>query len=203
MPEYDAAKVDVWSIGMLLLIMVQGKYPFSTFEGGAKWAAAHALSKKLSEQVDAVHGVSDGWRAFVRSCFTEDAADRPTVAKLLADSWITSGEPYATWVRTSVCSRTGLRLTRSCCATCRWMHLRRTHGLAWTTCRPSSPNLRRARSDLQPGRSAGSRGVGGTRAVCVGHEVRIQQPERCPIASRRMQHAARPAARVAAVGGER
>jgi serine/threonine protein kinase len=88
-PPYDGEKVDVWALGVMLLILLRGDYPFPITQG-KQYTRDGVLHQRLQLQV-AQLAVSPQCAAFVCKCFTLEPAARPTVALLAADDWITAG----------------------------------------------------------------------------------------------------------------
>jgi serine/threonine protein kinase len=102
--EYDQFKADTWALGIMLLIMIQFKYPLrgpqdqvipkqALMAFGQHMAACGKLHSKLLEDLAKLHS-SDAARKFILRCFTLEPQDRPTPTELLQDPWVTAGEPY-------------------------------------------------------------------------------------------------------------
>lgn len=86
--EYDAKKVDVWMLGMTLLIMLSAQYPSN--QAGRRLTRASEQNTALAAQLGQLH-LSSECVAFVRRCLTLDPTSRPTMADLAADAWMTAG----------------------------------------------------------------------------------------------------------------
>lgn len=102
---YDALAVDIWSLGVTLLLMVLPRYPWGLEHAahpdrlmarGQELAASGALRAALLAQLrDAERGVSAQCAAMLRRCLAEAPGERPTAAELLDDPWVAAGRPYA------------------------------------------------------------------------------------------------------------
>lgn len=86
--QYDAKKVDVWMLGMTLLIMLSARYPSN--QVGMRLTQAVEQEAALVAQLGQLH-LSSECVAFVRRCLTLDPTSRPTMADLAADAWMTAG----------------------------------------------------------------------------------------------------------------
>ncbi len=92
-PAYSTFPVDVWAIGMLLHILLRGKYPFD-LAAGSKMARAGTLSRDMLALLAREQpGLSAECTDFVTKCLTFDAAERATVAQLVAHPWVASAVP--------------------------------------------------------------------------------------------------------------
>ncbi|KAK6128947.1 hypothetical protein DH2020_037321 [Rehmannia glutinosa] len=72
-----ALAVDIWSLGCTIIEMMNGKPPWSEYEGAA------ALFKVLTETPPIPNTMSADGKDFLQYCFRRNPADRPTASKLL------------------------------------------------------------------------------------------------------------------------
>ncbi|KAK6116295.1 hypothetical protein DH2020_049971 [Rehmannia glutinosa] len=72
-----ALAVDIWSLGCTIIEMMNGKPPWSEYEGAA------ALFKVLTETPPIPNTMSADGKDFLQRCFRRNPADRPTASKLL------------------------------------------------------------------------------------------------------------------------
>ncbi|KAL3640270.1 hypothetical protein CASFOL_015238 [Castilleja foliolosa] len=72
-----ALAVDIWSLGCTIIEMMDGKPPWSEYEGAA------ALFKVLKETPPIPESLSSDGKDFLQCCFRRNPADRPTASKLL------------------------------------------------------------------------------------------------------------------------
>ncbi|PIN19123.1 MEKK [Handroanthus impetiginosus] len=72
-----ALAVDIWSLGCTVIEMMNGKPPWSEYEGAA------ALFKVLKETPPIPETLSADGKDFLQCCFRRNPADRPTASKLL------------------------------------------------------------------------------------------------------------------------
>ncbi|ROW15783.1 hypothetical protein VPNG_02108 [Cytospora leucostoma] len=79
-----SAKVDIWSLGCVVLEMFAGRRPWSKDEAvGAIYKIANGETPPISEEVSAA--VSPVALAFMWDCFSVNPEERPTASKLLAE----------------------------------------------------------------------------------------------------------------------
>ncbi len=106
---YDGLKVDVWAIGICLLVLCKGNYPYPAAKGqdaaeGARLVADGQLVTHVHEEVAHLlqHGIitPECQRVMLR-CLQEQPAQRPSAAELAADPWFTQHGPYPQAVRGS------------------------------------------------------------------------------------------------------
>lgn len=78
-----SAKVDIWSLGCVVLEMFAGRRPWSTDEAiGAMYKLGNArLAPPIPE--DTIAFVSEYGKDFINECFTIDPEQRPTASELL------------------------------------------------------------------------------------------------------------------------
>ncbi|KAL6536079.1 hypothetical protein OROHE_012923 [Orobanche hederae] len=69
--------IDIWSLGCNIIEMINGKPPWSDYEGAA------ALFKILKETPPIPEMLSAEGKDFLQCCFHRNPADRPTAVKLL------------------------------------------------------------------------------------------------------------------------
>lgn len=72
-----AFAVDIWSLGCTIIEMLDGKPPWSEFEGAA------AMFKVLRETPPLPETLSSEGKDFLRCCFQRNPAERPLASKLL------------------------------------------------------------------------------------------------------------------------
>ncbi|XP_011085504.1 mitogen-activated protein kinase kinase kinase 5 [Sesamum indicum] len=72
-----ALAVDIWSLGCTIIEMMNGKPPWSEYEGAA------ALFKVLTETPPIPETLSADGKDFLHCCFRRNPAERPTASKLL------------------------------------------------------------------------------------------------------------------------
>ncbi|XAR73957.1 Mitogen-activated protein kinase kinase kinase [Bertholletia excelsa] len=72
-----ALAVDIWSLGCTIIEMLNGKPPWSEYEGAA------AMYKVLKETPPIPETLSTEGKDLLRCCFHRDPADRPTASELL------------------------------------------------------------------------------------------------------------------------
>ncbi|KAK4416231.1 Mitogen-activated protein kinase kinase kinase [Sesamum alatum] len=72
-----ALAVDIWSLGCTIIEMMNGKPPWSEYEGAA------ALFKVLKETPPIPETLSAEGKDFLQCCFRRNPADRPSASKLL------------------------------------------------------------------------------------------------------------------------
>lgn len=97
-----SAKVDIWSLGCLLIEMLTGQRPWKDLN---ELAAVYRLGKSTPESAPPIPpGISDAAISFLGQCFTIEPEQRPTAEQLLVhplcSSWskqnqleITSSSP--------------------------------------------------------------------------------------------------------------
>ncbi|KAJ4387877.1 mitogen-activated protein kinase kinase kinase [Gnomoniopsis smithogilvyi] len=82
--EGYSAKVDIWSLGCVVLEMFAGRRPWSKDEAvGAIYKIANGETPPIPEEVSAA--VTPVALAFMWDCFTVNPEERPTATKLLAE----------------------------------------------------------------------------------------------------------------------
>ncbi|KAL6450389.1 BCK1 Serine/threonine-protein kinase BCK1/SLK1/SSP31 [Candida maltosa Xu316] len=92
MVEGYSAKIDIWSLGCVVLEMYAGKRPWSNE------AAISVIYKTGKEKLappipdDITHLVSDSAEKFINRCFTIDPKDRPTAEELLNDPFVNTSD---------------------------------------------------------------------------------------------------------------
>ncbi|KAM0057917.1 putative mitogen-activated protein kinase kinase kinase STE-STE11 family [Helianthus debilis subsp. tardiflorus] len=77
-----ALAVDIWSLGCTIIEMMNGKPPWSEYEGPA------ALFKVMKETPPIPETMSPDGKDFLRSCFTRNPAERPTANMLLEHKFL-------------------------------------------------------------------------------------------------------------------
>ncbi|XP_073018790.1 mitogen-activated protein kinase kinase kinase 5-like isoform X2 [Primulina eburnea] len=85
-----ALAVDIWSLGCTIIEMLNGKPPWSEYEGAA------ALFKAIKETPPIPETLSADGKDFLRRCFCRNPADRPTASMLLDHPFVNySQQPEA------------------------------------------------------------------------------------------------------------
>ncbi|KAI0154638.1 hypothetical protein GGR57DRAFT_512162 [Xylariaceae sp. FL1272] len=80
--EGYSAKVDIWSLGCVVLEMFAGRRPWSKEEAvGAIYKIANGETPPISDEVRSV--ISPEGLGFMLDCFTVESSERPTAARLL------------------------------------------------------------------------------------------------------------------------
>ncbi|GER51359.1 protein kinase [Striga asiatica] len=77
-----ALAVDIWSLGCTIIEMMDGKPPWSEYEGAA------ALFKVLQESPPIPQTLSADGKDFLQCCFRRNPAERPTATKLLEHPFV-------------------------------------------------------------------------------------------------------------------
>lgn len=85
--EYDAFKVDVWSIGATVLEMLSGKMPFSELDPSGK---GNIMFKIIQGRTPSKYpeGLSGECVGFLNACFERNFDARPEAASLLEHPWL-------------------------------------------------------------------------------------------------------------------
>ncbi|KAF6143529.1 hypothetical protein GIB67_029698 [Kingdonia uniflora] len=79
-----ALAVDIWSLGCTIIEMLNGKPPWSEFEGAA------AMFKVLRETPPVPETLSEAGKDFLKLCFKKNPAERPTASMLLEHRFLRS-----------------------------------------------------------------------------------------------------------------
>ncbi len=105
---FDAHAADVFALGVSLLTMLRGDYPFqardmqSAMQNAAALARSDALVALLHSEVQQLveaGAASQECGRVLRACTAAQPSERPTAAQLLADAWFIAGQPYPQPVR--------------------------------------------------------------------------------------------------------
>ncbi|XP_057975525.1 mitogen-activated protein kinase kinase kinase 5 isoform X2 [Malania oleifera] len=97
-----AFAVDIWSLGCTIIEMLNGKPPWSEYEGAA------AMFKVLRETPPIPETLSPEGKDFLRCCFRRNPAERPSANKLLEHLFLRSSQ--LTDVPTCTQSFNGMKL---------------------------------------------------------------------------------------------
>lgn len=98
---YDGTKVDLFSLGVLLFVIVQGKFPH-----GAKILRDKYYDMIRRKQFDAYFravdstGASDGFKNLITSLLAYDVSERPTIAQIRASPYLKEKSYCPTQTRT-------------------------------------------------------------------------------------------------------
>lgn len=86
--QYDLKQSDIWSVGITLLVLLNGKLPYP--EETKDYDLAEIINKKDFEEEykDFSPELSD----FMRNCLEKDPSKRATVKDLMKHIWITEGK---------------------------------------------------------------------------------------------------------------
>lgn len=86
-----SAKVDIWSLGCVVLEMFQGKRPWSKEEGiGAIYKLGNNVAPPIPDEVSS--SISAGALGFILDCFTIDPSERPTAETLKRHQFCSSAD---------------------------------------------------------------------------------------------------------------
>ena len=83
-----SAKVDIWSLGCLVLEMLTGHPPWHGVQGSIIYLLGTGNHPPIPESLSPMA------KAFISKCFTINPDKRPTATELLSDPW-TLVDPYA------------------------------------------------------------------------------------------------------------
>ena len=84
--DYNS-KVDVWSLGCVIIEMASAKPPWSEQNFENPFRALYHIGN--SDAIPAIPDtLSEEGRAFVRLCLTRDPDHRPTAAEMLKHDWL-------------------------------------------------------------------------------------------------------------------
>lgn len=81
---YSGKSADLWSLGVLLYVLLVGRYPFYDVTPGVLFARIRRGYIHLSDQ----DGVRLEARLLIRAMLRRDPKERPTVTEVLANSWL-------------------------------------------------------------------------------------------------------------------
>jgi serine/threonine-protein kinase SRK2 len=91
---FDGSCSDVWCCGVMLYIMVTGKFPFGDPEAAnGKHGVQNMIAKIMKVNYEPPEGLSPELEALLRSVLVADPAKRPSVAQLLQNPWVAVGLP--------------------------------------------------------------------------------------------------------------
>lgn len=83
-----SAKVDIWSLGCLVLEMLTGHPPWHGVQGSIIYLLGTGNAPPVPEWLSPLS------RALISKCFTIDPEKRPTASELLSDPWALV-DPYS------------------------------------------------------------------------------------------------------------
>mmetsp|Transcript_2533 Transcript_2533/g.7613 ORF Transcript_2533/g.7613 Transcript_2533/m.7613 type:complete len:370 (+) Transcript_2533:32-1141(+) len=91
---FDGSCSDVWCCGVMLYIMVTGKFPFGDPDAAnGKHGVQNMIAKIMKVNFDEPEGLSPDLEALLRSVLVSDPAARPSIQQLLAHPWVSVGLP--------------------------------------------------------------------------------------------------------------
>lgn len=79
---YDS-KVDVWAVGVILYVMMSGRYPFV----GKSKDQIYKLCVRSEPDYTKIQGSGDELIDVIKACLIKKAADRPTISQILEMPW--------------------------------------------------------------------------------------------------------------------
>jgi serine/threonine protein kinase len=86
--SYSGRAADVWSLGVLLYVMLYGRYPFYDTTPARLFAKIRQGHVQLMEEP----GVSFEARSLIRCLLRRDPIERPSAVDILAHPWLQSGD---------------------------------------------------------------------------------------------------------------
>ncbi|KXZ41425.1 hypothetical protein GPECTOR_474g403 [Gonium pectorale] len=96
---YDARKVDAWAMGVLMYLLVTGRYPFEDEHqpNNVTLTASNILAGRMHRLPP---GVSAGCSALITGLLQPRAEARSTLEELVENQWLASAaSQYARWLR--------------------------------------------------------------------------------------------------------
>ena len=100
-----SAKVDIWSLGCVVLEMFAGRRPWSKEEAIGAIYKLGSLSQAPPIPDDVSSAVSPNAINFMLNCFTIDPSERPTAETLLRQDPFCKADPYYNFLDTELHSR--------------------------------------------------------------------------------------------------
>lgn len=97
-----SAKVDIWSLGCVVLEMFAGRRPWSKEEAIGAIYKLGSLNQAPPIPDDVSGSISAEAVAFMLDCFTVDPSERPTAATLLREHPFCRGDPYYNFLDTEL-----------------------------------------------------------------------------------------------------
>ena len=97
-----SAKVDIWSLGCVVLEMFAGRRPWSKEEAVGAIYKLGSLNQAPPIPDDVSSSISAEAVAFMLDCFTVDPSERPTAATLLREHPFCRGDPYYNFLDTEL-----------------------------------------------------------------------------------------------------
>lgn len=97
-----SAKVDIWSLGCVVLEMFAGRRPWSKEEAVGAIYKLGSLNQAPPIPDDVSGSISAEAVAFMLDCFTVDPSERPTAATLLREHPFCRGDPYYNFLDTEL-----------------------------------------------------------------------------------------------------
>lgn len=100
-----SAKVDIWSLGCVVLEMYAGRRPWSKEEAVGAIFKLGLLGQAPPIPDDVLNAASVDGVSFMYDCFQTDPSDRPTADTLLRHSTFCVPDPYYNWYDTKLAAR--------------------------------------------------------------------------------------------------
>lgn len=86
--SYSGRAADTWSLGVLLYVILYGRYPFYDTTPARLFAKIRHAQIHLTEEA----GISFEARSLIRCLLRREPSERPTALEILAHPWLQSGD---------------------------------------------------------------------------------------------------------------